>query len=216
MKILIIGCGRLGAGLAQALSLRSHQVTIIDKDATAFDRLLPSFAGQQLDGAGFDRGLLLRAGIERADGLAAVTGSDEVNAVVARVAREVFKVPRVVARLDDPRKAEIYRRLGLQTIAPVTWGISRIADLLCYTPLAPVVSLGTGEVDIVEAEATPLLVGRMVADVTLPGEIHVVAITRRGSTLLPTMGTVFQIGDQLHLAVLGISMERLNVLLGAA
>ena len=129
MKILIIGCGRLGAGLAHALSLRSHQVTIIDRDATAFDRLLPSFAGQQLDGAGFDRGLLLRAGIDRADGLAAVTGSDEVNAVVARVAREVFRVPRVVARLDDPRKAEIYRRLGLQTIAPVTWGISRIADL---------------------------------------------------------------------------------------
>lgn len=216
MKILIVGCGRLGAGLAQALSLRSHQVTIIDKDAVAFDRLPPSFGGQKVAGDGLDRDVLLRAGVERADGLAAVTGSDEVNVVVARLAREIFKVPRMVARLDDPRKAEIYRRLGLQTIAPVTWGISRIADLLCYTPLAPIVSLGTGEVDIVEAEIPPLLVGRMVVDVTLPGEIHVVAITRRGSTLLPTMGTVFQIGDQLHLAVLGISMERLNVLLGAA
>lgn len=216
MKILIIGCGRMGAGLARALAVRGHQMTIIDKDPTAFDRLPSTFAGQKIEGVGFDRQVLLRAGIERADGLAAVTGIDEVNAVVARVAREVFKVPRVVARLDDPRKAEIYRRLGLQTVATIAWGTNRIADLLCYSPLEPIVSLGSGEVDVVEAEIPPLLGGRTVSDLTLPGEVHVVAVTRRGSTVLPTLGTVFQAGDQVHLAVLGTSAERLKALLGQA
>ncbi len=213
MRILIIGCGRTGAGLAQALNLRGHQVTIIDKDPVAFERLSPSFAGQRIEGVGFDRDVLLRAGIERTDGLAAVTGSDEVNAVVARLARETFRVPRVVARLDDPRKAEIYRRLGLQTIAPVTWGINRIADLLCYSPLEPILSLGAGDVDIVQAEITPLLVGRAATDLTVPGEITVVAITRRGTTLLPTPGMTFQAGDQVSLAVVGTSAERLRALL---
>jgi trk system potassium uptake protein TrkA len=216
MRIIVIGCGRMGAGLAQDLSLQGHSVTVVDSDSTAFERLGPVFKGQTIVGVGFDREVLLRAGIQRADGLAAVTVSDEANVVAARMASQVFRVPRVVARLYDPRKAEIYRRLGLQTISPVTWGVHHIAELLCYSPLETVLSLGSGDVELIEAEAPPLLVGRTMNDLMILGEIHVVAVTRGGKTFLPTLGTVFQEGDQLHLAVLATSVNRLKGLLGLA
>jgi trk system potassium uptake protein TrkA len=200
--------------LAQTLSLRGHTITVVDNDPTTFERLGPSFKGQIVVGVGFDRQVLLKAGIERADGLAAVSASDEVNLVAARMASQVFRVPRVVARSYDPRKAEIYRRLGVQIITPVTWGINRIAELLSFFPLSTTVSLGNGEVDIIEAEVPPLLAGRTVNEVTVPGEIQVVAISRGGKTFLPTLGTVFQAGDWLHLAVLAASADRLKALLG--
>jgi trk system potassium uptake protein TrkA len=200
--------------LAQTLSLRSHTITVVDNDPTAFERLGPGFKGQTVVGVGFDRQVLLKAGIERADGLAAVSASDEVNLVAARMASQIFRVPRVVARSYDPRKAEIYRRLGVQTITPVTWGINRIAELLSFFPLSTTVSLGSGEVDIIEAEVPPLLAGRTVNEVTVSGEIQVVAISRGGKTFLPTLGTVFQAGDWLHLAALAASADRLKALLG--
>jgi trk system potassium uptake protein TrkA len=216
MKIIVIGCGRMGSGLAQALNLRGHAVTVVDNDPTAFERLGPAFKGRTLAGVGFDRDVLLQAGIERADGLAAVTSSDEANVVAARLASQVFRVPRVVARLYDPSKAEIYRRLGLQTIAPVAWGVQQIADLLCFSPLETVLSLGAGGVDIVQAEVPPLLFGRTVSELTVPDEIQVVAVSRGGTTFLPTLGTVFQEGDLVHLAVLAASTDRLMALLALA
>src|SRR5262245_2019932 len=213
MKLIIIGCGRVGAGLARTLSHRGHTVTVVDKDPVAVTSVGSAFKGQTLIGSGFDRDILLQAGIERTDGLAAVTGSDEANAVIARLARQVFRVPRVIARLYDPRKAEVYRRLGLQTINPVTWGIHRIAELLCYARLAPIVSLGSGDVDLVETEIPLLLVGQTVNEVTIPGEVHITAISRGGKTFLPTLGTTFQEGDLLHIAVLATSANRLAALL---
>jgi trk system potassium uptake protein TrkA len=213
MKILVIGCGRLGAGLAKTLELRRHAVTVVDRDPAAFEAL-GAFKGETVEGSGIDREALLKAGIERADGLAAVTSSDEINVVAGRLAVQVFRVPRVVARLYDPRKAEIYRRLGLQTLTPVAWGIHRIAELLCHSRLDILHSLGSGEVDIVEAEVPPLLVGRTTSEVTVAGEIHVVTVSRGGRTFLPAPGTVFHKGDLLHLAVLGSSADRLKSLLG--
>jgi trk system potassium uptake protein TrkA len=210
VKIIVIGCGRVGSGLAQTLASRGHTMAVVDINPTAFKRLGPTFKGMTVAGVGFDREVLLQAGIRQADGLAAVTGSDEVNVVAARVANQFFQVPRVVARLYDPRKAEIYRRLGLQTITPITWGINRIAELLSFFPLTTTISLGNGQVDVVEAEAPPLLVGRSVKEVTIPGEVHVVAISRKGTTFLPTLGTVLQTGDWLHLALLSASAERLK------
>jgi trk system potassium uptake protein TrkA len=171
------------------------------------------FRGQTIPGIGFDREVLLKAGIERADGLAAVTASDEANVVAARIARDIFHVPRVVARLYDIRQAEIYKRLGLQTIAPTGWGINRIADLLLYSPLETVFSIGSGNVEIVEAEVPHLLVGKTVRELTVAGEIHVVSITRANKTFLPMQGTIFQDGDMLHLAVLTTSTSRLRELL---
>lgn len=214
MRIIIIGCGRIGSGLAQTLSRRGHAVTVVDKDPNAFQHLAPSFKGQTIVGVGFDREVLLQAGVERADGLAAVTASDEVNVVAARLARQIFRIPRVVASLYDPRKAEIYRRLGLQTITPVMWSINRIAELLCYSRLDTILSLGSGEVDVVEAELPPLLAGRTVNELTVSGEIHVVAITRGSKTFLPTLGTVFHEGDLVHLVAMAASADRLKALLG--
>jgi trk system potassium uptake protein TrkA len=216
MKFVVIGCGRVGAGLAQVLNLQGHEVSAVDKDATAFERLGPWFRGQTVTGVGFDRDVLIQAGIQHADGLAAVTASDEANVVIGRIASQMFHVPRVAARLYDPRKAEIYQRLGLQTIAPTTWGIHRLAELLSYTQMDRVLSLGGGGVEIVEVEVPPLVVGRAVRDLTILGEVHVVAISRGARTFLPTLGTVFQVGDLIHVAVAEGSATRLTAFLGLA
>lgn len=214
MKTIVIGCGRLGAGLAQALCRRGVQVAVVDRDPVAFERLGTAFAGETVTGLGFDREVLLRAGIESADALAAVTSSDEVNLVAARLARVAFRVPRVAARIYDPGKEEVCRRLGLPTISHVTWGVSRMMELLCYSQLAALQSLGGGEVELMEVDLPQLLVGKSVQELTLLGEIQVVAITRQGKSMLPTLGTEFRSGDLLHLAVLASSAGRLRRLLG--
>ena len=216
MKIIIVGCGRVGTGLAAEMSQNGHHITVIDKDPEAFANLKPSFSGQRIEGIGFDRDVLMQAGIERADGLAAVTDSDEANIVTAQLARQIFHVPKVVARVYDPRQAEIYRRLGLQIIATTSWGVSRIAEILSYSQLDSVLNLGNGEVDIIQSDVPALLVGRTVNDLTVLNEISVIAITRRNRAFLPTLGTVFEAGDRLHLAVLATAMKRLNVLLQPA
>ena len=215
MRTIIVGCGRMGAGLAQYLSSSGHDITVIDQDAATFKQLGPSFKGQTIAGVGFDHDVLLRAKIERTDALAAVTSSDEANAVIARLASQVFRVPRVVARLFDPRKAEIYRRLGLQTFDPTTLGIYQVADLLCYSPLDTVLSMGNG-VNIVKTEIPALLVGRRVNELTIPGEVNVIAISRDNRTFLPTKGTEFQQRDLIHLAVATTATDRLRILLGLA
>ena len=216
MKMIVIGCGRLGAALAGELSGRGIEVAVVDRDEAAFERLSPTFTGSRVTGMGFDREALLQAGIESADAVATLTASDEVNAVSARAARLLFKVPRVVARLYDPGKAEAYRRLGIPTISHVTWGVGRIIELLCYSPVEQVKSLGGGEVELVQVELPPLLAGRSIQELTLVGEIMVVAVTRQGRTLIPTPGTLFQLGDHVHLALLTSSSQRLKHLLGLA
>lgn len=213
MKIVIIGCGRMGTGLARVLSLRGHAITVVDKDRAALEQLEQSFRGQTVVGEGFDQGALLKAGIEHADGLAAVTNSDEANVVVARLARLVFQVPRVVARLYDPRKADLYHRLGVQVVSPVPWVINRFADLLSYSELDAIVSLGDGEVEIVEAQVPALLAGRKVSAIAIAGEVQVVALSRKGKTFLPSSETLFQRDDTVHIAVLTASAERLRAVL---
>lgn len=216
MKIIIVGCGRMGSGLAQSLCRSGHSVTVVDREPSAFALLEPSFKGRTVSGVGFDRDVLQAANIEQADALAAVTASDEANAVIARLAGQVFRVPRVVARLCDLRKAAIYQRLGLQTVDPTTWGINRVADLLCYSPLNTLMSLGSGGVDVVEIEVPALLVGRKVNELMIPGEIQVIAIRRGNNTFIPTLGTVFRSYDIIHLAVVPASSDRLKRLLGLA
>lgn len=214
MRIIIIGCGRMGAGLVQTLVGRGHTVTVVDRDGTAFERLGTAFNGRRIIGIGFDRDILREAGITRADALAAVTASDEANVVTARVARQVFRVPRVVARVFDPRKAEIYARLGILTISPTTWGTQRIAELLDYSELHVMASLGGGEADLVELHVPHPLVGRTIHELTAPGDMAVVAISRSGKTLLPTPHTQFQAGDLAYLVVLPAANDRLRALLG--
>jgi trk system potassium uptake protein TrkA len=214
MKIIIIGCGRQGAALAQELYQRRQTVTIVDSDAQAFGRLPTAMQIRTIVGVGFDRQVLLQAGIERADGLAALTTSDEANVVTARIARQIYHVPQVVARVYEPRKAEIYRRLGLQTISPVALGAHRLAELLTFSHLDALATLGSGEVELVEVDAPTLLIGRPVSELTLTGEVSVVAIERANRAFLPSLGTVIEKGDRIDLAVLTGSLNRLNSLLG--
>jgi trk system potassium uptake protein len=212
MHVIVIGCGRMGGGLAQALALRGHSVAVVDRNPAAFARLGARLSGQTFVGHAFDRDTLVRAGIERADALAAVTASDDVNVIVARAARLCFHVPRVIARLYDPRKAEIYRRLGVQTIATTTWGINRIVELLSYSDLDAVLSLGAN-VDIVDIALPHALAGRTVRSLNVPGEIQVVAVSRGGETFLPTAQSLFQSGDLVHVALLATSADHLRSLL---
>ncbi|HMP41335.1 MAG TPA: NAD-binding protein, partial [Roseiflexaceae bacterium] len=150
---------------------------------------------------------------ERADALAAVTASDDVNLIAARAARLRFQVPRVIARLYDPQKAEIYRRLGVQTIATTTWGINRIVELLSYSDIDALISLGA-HVDLVDVYVPQALAGQPASCLNLPGEIQIVAVSRGGNTFLPTTQSRFETGDLVHLALLATSVDRLRALLG--
>lgn len=200
MRVIILGCGRIGAGLALRLSRGGHAVTVVDPAAAALAHLPAGFGGRKVVGDVLDRRVLGEAGIEGQDALAAVTMSDDVNVVAARLARLVFRVPRVVARVYSPRAAEVYRRLGIQTVCTTTWGINRIAELLSYSEVAPVASLGS-DVDIVDAAVPPLMAGRPASALVRPGEIQVVAISRGGKTFLPQPGARLEAGDVLHLVV---------------
>jgi trk system potassium uptake protein TrkA len=215
MRITIIGCGRVGAGLARQLALDGHEVTAVDSDAAAFERLRPGFTGRTVAGTALDRGVLVQAGIEQADALAAVTGSDELNAVVARLAVDRFGVPRVVARMYDPRQADLYRRLGILTISPVAWGIGRLSELLALTDVGTLLTLGAGQVDLTQIAVPPALDGRRCGELEVAGEIDVVAITRGARTFLPDAELPLRAGDIAYVVVAAGAGTRLETLLGS-
>ena len=214
MKVIIMGCGRVGEQLCRLMDSDGHDVTVIDPDAKNLAHLGAEFKGHKLHGVGFDRDVLLEAGVDQADAFVATGQSDNVNIVAARIARNFFHVPRVIARLYDPRRAEIYRRLGLVTISMTVWGANRINELLAHSNLDSTMSFGRGEVSLVAIEIPAHLVGRQVALVTVPGEINVVSITREGEAILPTLGSEFSAGDLVHFAVHTSGMDHLESLLG--
>ena len=213
MKVIIMGCGRVGEQISRLMAAEGHSVAVIDRDPDALARLGPDFRGQKVAGLGFDRRALLEAGIEQAEAFAATSSSDNANIVSARLARNVFHVPKVVTRLYDPRRAEIYRRLGLVTISSTTWGAERIHELLIHSDVDPVFSFGSGEVCLLNVDAPPHLIGRTVQNLAVPGEIIVVSVTRQTQAFIPTLGTQFRSGDVLHLVVLASAMDRLETLL---
>lgn len=208
MKVVIGGCGRVGALLATRFSAQGHDVVVIDKDPISFRRLGKAFRGQTVRGMVFDRDALAKAGIDRADSYVAVTSGDNSNVVSATVAREIYRVPKVVARIFDPRRAEIYRRLGIQTVSSVSWAANEILSLVMHQHLVRDVSLGDGEVQLVKVSIPPRLAGRSTADVTVPGEVLPVAIVRAGQSFIPASHEVFRDGDVLEVAVLTTTMDR--------
>jgi trk system potassium uptake protein TrkA len=214
MKIIVMGCGRVGSQVSLVMSAHGHDVTVIDHDNNAENRLGAGFKGRLLRGLGFDRKVLLEAGIENCDAFTAVSSSDNANIVAARIARTIFKVPRVVARLYDPRRAEIYQRLGLLTISTTTWGAERIFELITHSDLDVLYSFGRGEVSMLSYEISTLLAGRTAKDITVPGEINVVSVTREDKAFIPAGGTTFREGDVVHLAVSASAMPRLEEMLG--
>jgi trk system potassium uptake protein len=214
MKAIIMGCGRVGSHVSIMLANAGHDVTVIDPSAENLALLDDSFRGKKLQGIGFDREILVSAGIEMADAFAATSPSDNVNIVAARIARNFFNVPRVVARLYDPRRAEIYRRLGLQTISMISWGSEKIYEMLIHPSLDPIVTFGSGEVSIITLDVPQTMTGQLVREVEIPGEISVVGITRDGTAFLPGSGTELNAGDQLHLSILASATDRLEQLFG--
>ncbi len=215
MKVIVMGCGRVGSQVSNVLVQQGHDVTVIDhKDTDAKTRLGPGFKGKLVSGLGFDHEILMGVGITTADAFIAASSSDNANIVAARIARNIFHVPRVVARLYDPRRAEIYKRLGLMTISTTTWGAERICELITHSDLDVVYNFGQGEVSMVVVEAPPSLNGKTVRELTVPGEINVVTITRKDHAILASPGTTLYEGDLIHLAVHARGMSVLEELLG--
>lgn len=214
MKIIIMGCGRVGSQVSQLLVSHGHEVTVIDHDANALARLGADFKGKVVRGLGFDRNVLLEAGVETAEGFVAASSSDNANIVAARIARNIFRVPRVVARLYDPVRAEVYQRLGLTTISSTAWGAERIVEVVTHADLDVLHVFRDGGTTMVRVEAPARLNGHRVAQMNIPGEVAVTAITRNDHTFIPVSGTEFQEGDIIYLAVLPSAMLRLEELLG--
>ncbi len=206
MHVVIVGCGRVGSTLGRELVSAGHTVAVVDRKAEAFSRLGESFTGQKIMGIGFDRDVLIEAGIQKAGALAAVTNGDNSNILIARVAREEFGIERVVARIYDPKRAEIYERLGIATVATVKWTSERI--LRRILPDLPAVEWTdpSAKVVLVERELPKAIVGTRV--LSLDSAIaRVVAIRRLGTAIIPTADTVVQEGDVAYVAAEIKSLE---------
>lgn len=201
VHVIVVGCGRVGSSLSVQLLEGGHSVTIIDRRAEAFQRLPEDFAGQKVQGIGFDRDRLVEAGIERAGALAAVTSGDNSNVLVARVARENFGIERVVARIYDPRRAAIYQRLGLATVATVAWTTDQVMRRLLPDPTAAEWTEPTAQVCIIERQAVRPWIGKAISEFEEATGTRVAAVGRRGGALVPGPSTVAQEGDLLYVSI---------------
>jgi trk system potassium uptake protein len=199
VHIVIMGCGRVGAALAHQLTSYDHTLAVIDQDRLAFRRLGDDFPGQQVAGMGFDRETLIEAGIERADAFAAVSSGDNSNIISARVARETFGVRRVVARIYDPKRAEVYERLGIPTVATVPWTSSRLLKAVLGEKTAEAWRDPTGAVALVAVAPVESWVGRPLRDLESATGTRAALLTRFGQGQLPLPDTVIQSGDLLHM-----------------
>ncbi len=214
MKIIVMGCGRVGSQVSQLLVKHGHEVTVIDHDANALSKLGADFKGKVVRGLGFDRNVLIEAGVEQAEAFVTASSSDNANIVAARIARNIFRVPRVVARLYDPVRAEVYQRLGLTTISSTAWGAARIVEVVTHADLDVIQVFRDGGTSLVRVEVPAQLNSRQVMQMNIPGEVMVVAITRNDQTFIPVSGTEFQEGDIIYLSVIPSAMARLEALLG--
>ncbi len=202
MHVIVVGCGRTGAGLAVELTKAGHSVAIIDKLPRAFRRLPPDWPGEAIAGFGFDRDHLEEAGAKRAAALAAVTSGDNPNILCARIARETYEIPNVVARIYDSRRAEIFQRLGIPTVPTVPWTIDHVLRRILPERAVTEWSDATGNLHLVEQPLPTDWEGRPLPPAALHGNgIRVVAVTRAGVPTMDVDNLVGQEGDVLHLVV---------------
>lgn len=210
-----MGCSRVGAELAANLEQRGFSVAIIDKDPRAFaQRLHPGFHGKTLTGLGFDREVLEEAGIKDAEIFVAVTRGDNSNIVSARIAKEYYGVAQVAALIYDPRRARIYERLGITTVAGVAWMTDQMLARILPTSETEW-TVGSGEVVIVGVPVTQPMIGRRASDIEITGKLLIAGIARFGTTMIPDTKTVLQEGDFLHLSVLRSELPRVDELVKA-
>ena len=210
MHIVIMGCGRVGSTLAHILEDRGNTVAVIDRDPEAFRRLRPSFKGDRVTGMGFDRDVLARAGIERADGFAAVSNGDNSNIIAARVARETFAVRQVAARIYDPRRAEVYERLGIPTVATVRWTADQMLRKLQPGGAEPLWRDATGKIVLTQVTVSPKWIGEPVKMVEVSVGTRVAFIDRLGEAVVPQPGTVLQEGDVVHVIAKESELDRIT------
>jgi trk system potassium uptake protein TrkA len=210
MRIVVVGCGRVGSELATTLSKEGNEVAVVDKSERALQRLAMDWGGKGVVGFGFDRDALEEAGIAKADALAAVTNGDNSNILTARIAKETYQVRNVVARIYDPRRAVIYRRLGIPTVATVTWTVDQVVRrLLPDRPTSEWAAPG-GEVLIVERSLPGGWVGCKLDELEMPGRVRMAVVARAGRSLVPKPGLVAQEGDVVHFAVDAAALEELE------
>lgn len=210
MNIIVVGCGRVGSELASALEALGHGVTVVDKSAAAFRRLPADFGGATVVGVGFDRATLTEAGIDRADAVAAVTNGDNSNILIARVARETFGVDNVAARIYDPRRAEIYQRLGITTVATVAWATDQILRRLLPGRQRPDWIDASGEICLVERRLPDHWAGRKLDGLNEPGRFIVTGMSRLGVGSIVTSGTVGQEGDILFFSARSDALDAID------
>lgn len=210
MHVVIAGCGRVGSEMTVSLARQGHTVAVIDKTLTAFDRLPPGFDGRTLVGLAFDKETMEAAGIREAGAFIAVTNGDNSNIVSARIAREFYEVEKVVARIYDPRRAEIYRKLGIPTVATVQWASAEIYDLLFHGIEHAEFAIGDGDMVMLRLDVPASLAGRRITDLEEPSRMRVVALDRMGKATIPMDDTTFQEDDVAHVIVRRDSIEFLR------
>ena len=208
MHVVIMGCGRVGSALAKGLERYGHSVAVIDRDAGAFRRLHADFAGQRVTGVGFDRDTLVEAGIEHAHAFAAVSSGDNSNIISARVARETFGVENVCARIYDARRAEVYQKLGIPSVATVRWTADQVIRRMLPEGLLSEWRDPSGHVLLAEVAYSPDWIGSRLRDLEEAAQVRTALITRLGEGQLPTPSTVVQEGDLLHVVMTDDQRER--------
>jgi len=216
VHVVIMGCGRVGSTLAHNLEGRNHTVAVIDQNADAFRRLGPEFSGTTVTGIGFDGDVLRQAGIERADAFAAVSSGDNSNIISARLARETFGVSRVVARIYDQRRAEVYERLGIPTVATVRWTADRILRQLVPEGTVEIFRDPTSTVSIIEVPLHKDWYGHSVKQLESMTGTRVGYLTRFGIGTLATYSTILQEGDQVFMLVTDDISERVSMIASTA
>jgi trk system potassium uptake protein TrkA len=215
VHIVIMGCGRVGSTLAHILEDRDNSIAIIDRDPEAFRRLRSSFKGERITGIGFDRTVLIQAGIERADAFAAVSSGDNSNIIAARVVRETFGVVRVAARIYDPRRAEVYERLGIATVATVRWTADQMLRKLLPEGTEPLWRDPTGKIVLAEVAFSPAWIGEPVKAAEASSMTRIVFIDRLGQAFVPEAGTVLQEGDVIHVVARESELDRIAAAFGS-
>lgn len=214
MHVVIMGCGRSGSTLAARLDAEGDSVSVVDPDPGATSRLPAGFKGKLFLGEGMRRAELEAAGIDQADAFVALTGDDSLNLVTCRLARDVFRVPHVVARVRDVERAPIGAELGLPMVAPVRMTVDRVHRMLRHRHLEPEHTFGDGELLLVRSPVPEYLAGRQFKELEVPGEIKVVEVTRNGHATIPSTEAVLKGGDVVSFVVASSSLRRLRGFLG--
>jgi trk system potassium uptake protein len=215
VHIVIMGCGRVGSTLAHILEDRDNSIAVIDRDPEAFRRLGSSFKGARVTGVGFDRAVLIQAGIEHADAFAAVSSGDNSNVIAARVVRETFGVQRVAARIYDPRRAEVYERLGIPTVATVRWTADQMLRKLLPDGGEPLWRDPTGKIVLAEVDFAPHWIGEQVKALEANTQTRIAFVDRLGQAFVPDSGTVLQEGDVVHVVAREDDMDRIGAAFAA-